>query len=1046
MKINLFVSSKHRTFLTALLFVLGVGLVQAQTKIVKGNVTDQGIPLPGVSIAVKGTSKGVVTDFDGAYEIQVENDDILIFNYIGYEDQEISVNGKSTINVALEENLESLEEVVVIGYGAQKKRELTGAVAQVQAEDIERIATSDIGNAIQGQIAGVNVTASSGQPGSDAVILIRGINSVFGSNEPLYVVDGIPQDGNPQLSVAEIQTIDVLKDAASAAIYGTRGSSGVILITTKSGKVGKMNIGINSYYGVQDITSEVPLSNFDQFMYTEFLRLNNVNGTFSNNSFTTLEQNPANFTNDTSLMDILQVDMAPIQNHAINISGGKQGLTYNVSVNYFDQVGSLINSGLERLNVRVNTTYKKDKWTVTTGVGLRTDEQSYTPWQILLDGYKYKPYQPQLDPDAPTIDESSGVNTSNDALNLSFLSAKLQQTDVRNGDNFNFRTQVDFQLHENLKLTARASLNRTNNTRVRVNPLFVSFDIDGNVIPQQIRSGVRNTSDRSTGQSIDGIITYNKQFGDHQLTLVGAYTTEKYTRTSFFAERFDIFNNEITNLNGTTLDPNVGTGTGWNQDRENTLIGMLGRAQYDYKGKYLFSASLRRDGTSRFSEANRWIYAPSLSAGWVVSDEYGWDKIFGDTFNFLKVRFSYGTTGNQSILDYSTQPTVGLGHDYVFGTGTEQELALGAIQEAFKNPDAKWEKKIEKNFGMDFGFFKNKLTVTSELYDGSRTNMLFPVVLPPSVGAGTGNNSSVVLNVGDMRNYGMEWSANYKHQGKFSWNIGVNYSANKNLITRMSDSNKFSFLSGSQVAPGLPGEDLVTALREGYEAGAFFLIETDGLVRTEEELAEYRELDPTAELGSLRYVDQLTEDTNNDGIPDAGDGLITTEDRVYSGSAAPEYELGLNFNANYKGFDFSMNWYSAIGGEIINGSKAYAYKQGTHRDLVYSWSPNNTASNIPAYRGRDNANFRGYTDLWIQDGSFARLKNITLGYSLPRKLTQKMKIQKLRFYIAADNLLTITDYDGFDPEVGNDGLNTRGIDAGVYPISAQYRAGLEFKF
>ncbi|WP_245547690.1 SusC/RagA family TonB-linked outer membrane protein [Galbibacter orientalis] len=1027
-----------------ILLVVGFGRIQAQNKPITGIVTGDGGPLPGVSIIVKGTTIGTVTDFDGNFEINTDSDNVLIFSYIGFNEQEVSLNGRTHLNVELKNDTETLDEVVVIGYGKQKKRELTGAVGQVKSERLEKIPTSDVGNALQGQIAGVNVTSSSGQPGSDAVILIRGINSVFGSNSPLYVVDGIPQDGNPQLSVSEIETIDVLKDAASAAIYGTRGSAGVILITTKTGKVGKMDIGVNSYLGMQDITSSIPLMNFEDSMYSQFIRLNNLNGTYPNNSFTTLEQNPNDFTNDTNLMDILQVDNALIQNHNVNITGGKEGLTYNLSLNYFDQVGSLINSGLKRFNVRANTTYKKNKWTITTGIGLRTDEQQYTPWQILLDGYRYKPYQKEIDPDAPTISDSAGNNTNNDAINLSNLAGKLKQSDERFGDDFNIRTQIDFNLFKHLKLTTRVSMGRTNNNRVTINPLFQAYSSDGSLIPQQTRSGVKNQSSRATSATIDGIATYNNNFGNHHVTLVGAYSTEKYTYNSFFAQKFELFNNEVVNLNGATLDANVGTGNGYGQDRVNTLIGMLGRAQYDYKGRYLFSASIRRDGTSRFSADNRWIYAPSASLAWIISDEKGWEDVFGDTFNFLKVRFSYGTTGNQSILDYSTDPTIGIGNDYVFGTGSNEALVLGAVQEAFKNPDAKWEKKIEKNFGMDFGFFNNKLTLTSEIYDGSRSNMLFPVILPPTVGGG--NNSSVILNVGDMRNYGMEWSANYKHSGKFNWSLAASYSSNKNQITKMSDSNKFSFLSGSQVAPGLPGEDLVTALREGYEAGAFFLIETDGLVRTEEELIEYRELDPTAELGSLRYVDQLTIDTDGDGVLDAGDGTINLDDRVYKGSGAPEYELGLNFTSNYKGIDLSMNWYSAIGGEIINGSKAYAYKQGTHQDLVYQWTVNNPTSNIPADRGRDNANYRGYTDFWLQDGSFARLKNITLGYTMPKKWSDKLNINMLRFYLAADNLLTITNYDGFDPEIGNDGLNTRGIDAGVYPISSIYRAGIEFKF
>ena len=1041
-------NNQSKLTMLLLAFVLCFGFSGfAQSLKISGTVSGDGQPLPGVSILEKGTANGVVSDFDGNFEITAKSDGVLIFSYIGYAVQEVPVNGKATIDVSLSQDVSQLEEVVLIGYGAQKKKELTGAVAQVKAESIEQISTSDVGNALQGQVAGVNVTSSSGQPGDNAQILIRGINSVFGSNEPLYVVDGIPQDGNPQLSVAEIETIDVLKDAASAAIYGTRGSAGVILITTKTGKVGKMNIGVRSFYGVQDIQSSVPLMEFEDHQYRTYWTLNFRNGTFQDNSWTSLEQNPSNMTNNTNLMDMLQVDMASIQQHSINISGGKQGLTYNVSGNYFDQEGSLINSGLQRLNIRANTNYKKDRWTVSTGIGLRTDEQEFTPWRILLVGYQYNPYQPMLDPNDVELDNSAGTATDNDATRVSYFMSRLKRTEVQNSDNFNFNTRAQYDISDKMNVQARVGFNRTNSLRVRIDPVFNAYDVNGLLIPPQQRSGVRNQHSRSTSQTFESIFNYGNDFGYHNLKFTAVASAEKYTSRMFFGEKFDLISNSVTTLNGATLDPNVGTGNGWGQDRENTLIGLLGRVQYNYKEKYFLSASIRQDGSSRFAKENRWIYAPSASAAWVISEEPGFEANFGDTVNFFKLRASYGTTGNQGIQDYSTQPTITVGHDYVFGA-TQEELVLGAIQRDFKNPLAQWEKKVEQNFGIDVGMFNNKLTITTEVYDGSRTNMLFPVVLPPTVGtsATTGASESVILNIGDMRNYGSEISVNYKHNGKFKWNIGANYSTNKNEITRMSEYNKYSFLGGSQVAPGLPNEDLVTALREGYPAGSFFLIETDGIIRTDEELAEYQQLMPTARLGDLRYIDQLTVDTDGDGIPDAGDNTISQDDRVYKGNGLPEFELGLNFNAEYKRFDFSMIWYAAIGGEIINGSKAYAYKQGTHRDLVHMWTPANPTSNIPTYRTRDHENMRGYTDFWLQDGSFARLKNVTIGYSLPRSFTNKLKINRLRLYLSADNLLTITDYDGFDPEIGGDGLNTRGIDAGVYPISTQYRAGLLLNF
>jgi TonB-linked SusC/RagA family outer membrane protein len=469
-------NNQSKLTMLLLAFVLCFGFSGfAQSLKISGTVSGDGQPLPGVSILEKGTANGVVSDFDGNFEITAKSDGVLIFSYIGYAVQEVPVNGKATIDVSLSQDVSQLEEVVLIGYGAQKKKELTGAVAQVKAESIEQISTSDVGNALQGQVAGVNVTSSSGQPGDNAQILIRGINSVFGSNEPLYVVDGIPQDGNPQLSVAEIETIDVLKDAASAAIYGTRGSAGVILITTKTGKVGKMNIGVRSFYGVQDIQSSVPLMEFEDHQYRTYWTLNFRNGTFQDNSWTSLEQNPSNMTNNTNLMDMLQVDMASIQQHSINISGGKQGLTYNVSGNYFDQEGSLINSGLQRLNIRANTNYKKDRWTVSTGIGLRTDEQEFTPWRILLVGYQYQPYQTMLDPNDVELDNSAGTATDNDATRVSYFMSRLKRTEVQNSDNFNFNTRAQYDISDKMNVQARVGFNRTNSLRVRIDPVLMGF-------------------------------------------------------------------------------------------------------------------------------------------------------------------------------------------------------------------------------------------------------------------------------------------------------------------------------------------------------------------------------------------------------------------------------------------------------------------------------------------------------------------------------------------------------------------------------------------
>lgn len=484
-------------------------------------------------------------------------------------------------------------------------------------------------------------------------------------------------------------------------------------------------------------------------------------------------------------------------------------------------------------------------------------------------------------------------------------------------------------------------------------------------------------------------------------------------------------------LNGATADPNVGSGNNqWTQDRESTLIGMLARLQYNYKGKYLLSGAVRRDGSSRFKE-EPWGVFPSVTAGWNVSEENFWNPIKNTISNF-KLRGSRGTTGNQGIADYTYTPTITLDNDYVLGAGNNQNLVLGATQTGFANPRVKWETSVSLNAGFDLGFFNNKLTLTGDMYETKKQDMLFPVLLPPT--AGGGQDAEVTLNVGDMINKGVEFALNYQHNGKFSWNTGFTYTRNRNEITKMSGSNKIIYFDDSSISGHDNDQDLVSALAEGYEGGAFFLIETNGTIKNEDQLAEYQQLVPDAKLGDLRYVDF----DNN--------GTIDINDRQYMGSGTPDFEMGLNFSANWKDLDFSMQWYGSFNSEIINGNKALAYKDGTHQDLVYQWTPQNSTSDIPVFRNATHNNYRGQTDYWLEDGTFVRLRNIALGYTVPSEYTEVLGIAKFRVYVAAQNPITITKYDGYDPEVGNNGLSTRGIDKGTYPVVSQIRTGLQIDF
>ncbi|WP_282039580.1 SusC/RagA family TonB-linked outer membrane protein [Saccharicrinis aurantiacus] len=1004
----------------------------AQESIITGNVISQedGLAIPGVSVVIKGTTSGTITDFDGNFSLKAKVGDILLFSFVGMKNLEQTVTS-AKVNVKLEPESIGLDEVVAIGYGTQKKKEVSGAVVQVKAEALEKISTSDLGTALQGNIAGVSVQASSGAPGATANIQIRGVSSINGQNDPLWVVDGIPQSGDPGLSSSEIETIDVLKDAASCAIYGTRGAAGVILVTTKQGKAGQMKISANGYYGVQKITSGINLLNFEEYFQTHFYNKRHLNETaHSDNIWTSLENGVDNFTNNTNIVDVIENDNARIQNYSLNISGGTKDLTYNVVGSFFEQEGTLINTNYQRFNVRANTSYKKGKWSVRTGLGFRVDEQAYAAYNLLYDAYKYKPYQPEIDPNANTFSEGG---QENDRLQLGNVMGKLKQTDVRNGESFNGNIDVNFEVLKGLNMTSRVGVVYGNNTRTKTNPLFEVYDEEGElVINSNTRSGIRNESNRNTSFTFEGGFNYTKKVGQHKFNFLANASVEEFKYTSFWASGKDLTSNEVPNLGQTTADFAVGIGNDWTQDKTNKLLGYLARLQYNFKdGRYNVSVSARRDGSSRFASENQWKTFPSAAASWNVADENFFQGLTS-TINAFKIRASLGTTGNQSILDYSYAPTISSGYDYAIGTEQTTAIGLGSIQTGYANPEVQWETSIQKNIGFDFGFFSNKLSLNVDLYDTEKRDLLFPLLIPTAAGAG--QNQSVILNVGDMRNRGVEIAAGYRHHGKFSWGVNATYTKNINEVTKMAGSNPISYFYNGYPINVSGNDDKITVIREGYEAGAFMVMETGGIINTEEKLGEYQKIEPSAKMGDLIYVDQN------------GDNVIDESDRVYGGSGTPEFEVGLNFNCDYKGFDFSMQWFGAFGQEIINGSRIYSFTTGTHKDLIYQWHEDNPYGVIPANRGGSHDNYRSYADIWIEDGSYIRLRNVILGYRLPKQLTGKVGISKLRIYIAADNPLTFTKYTGYDPEVGNDGLATRGLDKGNYPISSQFRAGIQLDF
>lgn len=996
----------------------------AQSITVKGIVTDSSdnSPIPGVSVLVKGTTRGTSTDFDGNYSINAEIGETLVFAYLGMDKRNVKVL-RVKHNVKMTSNSEELEEIVVIGYGAVKKKELTGSVARVKAEAIESFVTPDLGSALQGQIAGVNITSNSGAPGEASSIQIRGITSLSGGNTPLFVVDGIPQSGDPGLSTNEIETIDVLKDAASTAVYGTRGAAGVILITTKQGKAGVSKVSFNYTSGVQVLGDGVSLMNTEQqFFYETQKKLN-----FPAANFNPGPSKSEWLNNDTDFNALVLNKTAESKSYNLNLSGGSKGFSYNVVGGLLDIDGALINSGFKRYNGRASAAYTSDHWKINSSIAFTIEDQKVTSNNLITNTMRYKPWFPNVEQGATTFFSEEGSGGVTTPLN-NFATAALRK-DRRKTDKINASLSITRELTKDFNFVTRLGANVTNYGRNTFSPKFELVDLEtGSITVDPNLSGVSAESTRRTLLSWDGSFNYKKKFGAHTITALVSTATQRTTFEAFSAQKLGVADNSVEVLDGAQLFPEAISG---GRDFTGTTLSVLGRLQYNYKGKYLFSALVRRDGSSQFGRSNRWANFPSLSAAWNVSSEKFWKPIKG-TVNNLKIRLSRGTVGNDNFARYSFQSGISQLRDYIFDEN-DNGVDFGSAVVAYSNTNVKWETSISKNIGVDLGFFKNKLTVTADYYVTNKENMLFSVTLPGSAGVvGYSDADNVVLNIGNMTNKGLEIAANYKHRiGNNSLTFAATFTRNRNQITKMAP-GVTRVNSGS----GFLLQSPVTVLEVGREVGAFYLHQTQGTIKNDQELAAYRLIVPSAELGDLKYTDQNL------------DGAITDADRVYSGSGLPDFEYGFNLGWKYKGFDFGMNWYGTVGAEIMNGNKADAYGRERHTDLVNMWTPDNPTSNIPFHRDRSlrHPNFNGNTDLWLEDGDYLRLKLVSLGYTFPKDVSEKIGLANLRVFLTGQNLLTITDYTGFDPEVNGGNVVRRGLDVSRYPVASLYSLGVKVDF
>jgi len=1016
-----------RNFLTIfLLLCTGVtGSLFAQDGVVRGQVRGgENEPLSGASVIIKGTQKGVITDEKGQFALTSANStDTLLFRYIGYLDEEILVGDRTKINLNMRVDVSTLDPVIVIGYGEQREIEKTGATVSIESAEITKLSTANFQESFQG-LAGVNVASGDGNPGSAPTITIRGISSALdigGANEPLYVVDGIPYQGTPNISPNEIERVDILKDAASAAVYGTRGANGVILITTKTAKAGEMKVNFDAYYGIQTLSDGIPLMNTTDFLFYERSWLLNMT---SQDAVVYLDDfNNRNFDVgvNTDWIDVFKNPSPSMQNYNLGLSGGNKQLSYNVNINRFDQEGMFINSRFNRTSVRATTKVEKGRLKVRTTVNLQNRGRDELTRNLFRTAIQMTPARGVPDFEAEEFEAALG-GRSNDNQLVQLIRIVKDRTEFADNELFG-ATRISYEIIDGLTVAANVGGRYAAQTREVFRPSFTLVDPEGLVVSQNNASNLIARYDQRVIQRTrftgDFSFNYKKRIRKgHNLELLGLYSRERFTRSTVDARASGFTSNEALVISN-SLNPPVILG-----DKDfQTIASLLGRVQYNYQQKYLFSASIRRDGASVFPEANRYGLFPSVSFGYNIAKEKFFRNLIPQrVINTFKIRYGYGQTGNSRINSFVFIPTITSNVDYILG---DDALTPGTtISDIFNENDLRWETSIQNNLGIDLKMFRSKVNLTVEFYNKRSQDLLFPLNIPGSAGTGFRGNSTVIKNIGDIENRGIEIAAGYRDRigEEFTFNIRGTFTRNVNTVLRMGTPNQVIF-GGAFTG----NADDVTAIKEGFPVGSFFVIPSNGVIKTQDDLEAARAYQSAARYGDLKY-----QDTN-------GDGVLDDNDRVYAGNPNPTFEAGLTLRAGFRGFDLSVNMYGVYGNTIFNGAAYHAYERQRAKSLINMWSFENPDSEIPVPTRANNS--RAWSDYWLEDGSYLRIRNINFGYTFPKFLN----VNNTRLYLNFINPFTITNYTGFDPEVGGP-LLFQGVDRTNYPLTRRFLLGLQIGF
>ena len=1008
------------------IFMLQSGFAQQRTLSVSGKITSSsdGMGIPGTSVIVEGTNSSTTTDFDGNYKIDVKSDGVLKFSFVGYKTQRVSVNNRNSIDVVLQLETAELKEIVVIGYGTQKKKVSTAATSVVSAKDIQSVASADVVNALQGQTSGVNVTSTSGQPGAGMVINIRGVGTA-GNNSPLYVVDGVVVDnGIGYLDPSSIERVDILKDAAAASIYGARAANGVVLVTTRKGKDGKMNVALSTYTGYQQIAKKLDLLNTQE--YTTIVNESRVN---SGLSPLYTPQQIAGFPNH-DWQDDLFNEGAMKQNHSLMITGGDKKSTLATGLSYYGQdglIGSQTNqSKYERITFNVNSTSEviEDHLKIGENFSYANIESSGVSddgiYSNSIRGFlNAAPIDAAYDENGDFAHSVISSDIANPLGSLYYNNFNENKIDRYVGNIF-----AEAKFLKNFTFRTSFGVDITNSTYRSYLPVYSLSSNTNNTV-----SSVTQSANKGLGWLFENTLQYKASINDahHFDVLVGTSAkenTSEYMSATGKNLNFDDFAHAYLS-NATDQTSNTVSGSRYDY----SIQSYFGRLLYDYNNKYLFSATIRRDGSSNFGPNNKYAVFPAFSAGWNVDRESFFPE--NNVVKSLKIRASWGQNGNDQFAEQFAYMSTISSYDksYHFGT-TDETLQVGSSPDALSNPDLKWETSEQLDLGFDLTLFSS-LTFTFDYYDKTTKDWLVQASVPDIAGA-----TAPFINGGDINNKGLEFGLGYRTNFGEDWTFSANGNAsfNENEVVRIANAEGIIHGDTNLLFQGL---DEMNRVEVGQPIGYFYGLKTDGIFQNASELTSVQ---PNAQPGDVRFVDLN------------GDGKIDANDKTKIGDPNADFTYGFNLEVTYKAFDFSIYTYGVAGSQNAFGVHDYtrAYNNYT-TSILNRWTTEGTSNSIPrvTYGTDANGNYTKFSDLYIQDADFFRIKTATLGCDLTKMTNSLGFFSKFRLYVAANNLFTFTQYQGMDPEIGFGNSNqswARGIDVGYYPQPRTYMIGLNVNF